>query len=335
MSLPLSLRASVVLLAVLCVVAAQSVSFAVLLAFPASPPPALTPAAVAAAVLEPETAAAAGLKVRQSATAPFPPGRRAYTRIVARTLLSLLAQAAVREVRVQSLSDAVSIRSEGAPPSTSTLRAFLQPAGVGDLATAPFPSFATAVLRSDGSWTVLEPPRAAISPEHLRIIVAFGLSLLLLTPLTWWCARRLTRPLQLLARASHTLERDPGAPPLPVEGPREVQAAALAFNAMQAGLAGQMEARITLMAAIAHDLRTPLTSLRLRAETAPAEPRVRMVADIARMERLIADLLVYVRGGRPSATRQSFDLARLAAEVVSEAQARGGRSASPGMSPRP
>ena len=315
----LSLRASVVLLVVVCVLAAQIIAVSLLLTFPARPPPALTPAQVAAAVLAPPAASPAGLQVTRRAAPPFGPADKPYTRLVARILASELAGRGVREIRVHSLSDAVSLQSRGAPP----LHAASQRSDAVDLADAPFPSFATAVLGADGWWLVLTPPRPVVAPEHVRLASAFALSLLILMPLTWWAARRLTAPLQVLARASQALERDPAAAPLPLSGPREVRAAAAAFNAMQEGLARQMDERITLLGAIAHDLRTPLTSLRLRAESAPEDVRLRMSCDVARMDRLISDLLVYVRGARAASAREALDLAELIQTVVADVRLRG------------
>jgi hypothetical protein len=103
------LRGSVVLLAILCVLAAQVVAASVLLAFPSTPPPALTPGEVAGALLTPGGSVTAGLRLSVRATAPFAPIDRPYTRLVARTLQSLLARAGIREVRVHSLSDAVAL----------------------------------------------------------------------------------------------------------------------------------------------------------------------------------------------------------------------------------
>ncbi len=98
-----------VLLAILCVLAAQVVAASVLLAFPSTPPPALTPGEVAGALLTPGGSVTAGLRLSVRATAPFAPIDRPYTRLVARTLQSLLARAGIREVRVHSLSDAVAL----------------------------------------------------------------------------------------------------------------------------------------------------------------------------------------------------------------------------------
>jgi signal transduction histidine kinase len=77
------------------------------------------------------------------------------------------------------------------------------------------------------------------------------------------------------------------------------------------------------MAAVAHDLRTPLTGLRLRVEGLAEVPREAAVADIARMERLIAQLLTYVRGEEAPWTSEPLDLADLARECVARQVAMG------------
>ena len=92
---------------------------------------------------------------------------------------------------------------------------------------------------------------------------------------------------------------------------------------MQCDLMRHIDERATLMAAIAHDLRTPLTSLRLRVEWVSEPNRSRMAADIGRVEALTADLLLFARGGRAAALREHLDLFELASMVVEEAQAAG------------
>ncbi|MFS6709233.1 histidine kinase dimerization/phospho-acceptor domain-containing protein, partial [Staphylococcus aureus] len=108
----------------------------------------------------------------------------------------------------------------------------------------------------------------------------------------WWSARRLTRPFRFLANASLALGEDPGMAPLPVVGPQEVRMATAAFNHMRAQLAHHVSERATLMAALAHDLRTPLTGIRIRAEMMPESGRCRMAADIHRLDELVSDMLI-------------------------------------------
>lgn len=168
----------------------------------------------------------------------------------------------------------------------------------------------------DGRWAVVEPPRGLLSPWQARVLLALGASLALLAPLVWWMARRLTRPIRLFAEAAERLGADPEAAPLPPSGPAEVRTAIEAFNDMQASLRGHMRQRTQTVAAIAHDLRTPLTRLRFRAEQAPAGVRDRMAADIEEMDALIGQAMAYVRGEAPSHRRDRFDMAALAAEVA-------------------
>lgn len=168
----------------------------------------------------------------------------------------------------------------------------------------------------DGRWAVVEPPRGLLSPWQARVLLALGASLVLLAPLVWWMARRLTRPIRLFAEAAERLGADPEAVPLTPSGPAEVRTAIEAFNDMQASLKGHMRQRTQTVAAIAHDLRTPLTRLRFRAEQAPARVRDRMAADIEEMDALIGQAMAYVRGETPSHRHERLDLSTLAAEVA-------------------
>ena len=100
-----------------------------------------------------------------------------------------------------------------------------------------------------------------------------------------WALRRLTAPYALLADAAERLGRDLNAAALPEKGPREVRAAAHAFNLMQARLKRFLGDRDQMVAAISHDLRTPVTRLRLSAEFVDdADQRARMLADLDDIE---------------------------------------------------
>ena len=177
-----------------------------------------------------------------------------------------------------------------------------------------FAPFSASVRQPDGRWATVEPPRDLLSPWQVRLLLALGISMLLLAPLVWWMARRLTRPIRLFAEAAERLGADPDAEPLTPSGPREVRTAIHAFNDMQARLRDHMRQRTQTIAAIAHDLRTPLTRLRFRAEQAPAKVRDRMASDIEEMDALIAQAMAFVRGDRPAERRESLDLGRLAAD---------------------
>jgi signal transduction histidine kinase len=119
--------------------------------------------------------------------------------------------------------------------------------------------------------------------------------------LAYGVARVATAPLRRLSKAAVDLGRDLNRPPLAVEGPSEVRSAAEAFNIMQVRLKRDLAERTHMLAAITHDLQTPMTRLRLRLEKVPDE---------ALREQLLADqeaMLTMIREG--------LDLARASGEV--------------------
>lgn len=179
-----------------------------------------------------------------------------------------------------------------------------------------FAPFSASLRLEDGRWATVEPPRGLLSPWQSRLLLALAISLLLLAPLVWWMARRLTRPIRVFAAAAERLGANPDAEPLTPSGPSEVRTAIHAFNDMQASLRDHMRRRTQTVAAIAHDLRTPLTRLRFRAEQAPDVLRDRMAADVEEMDNLIAQAMAWVRGEAPPERVEVFDLSALAADCA-------------------
>ena len=170
------------------------------------------------------------------------------------------------------------------------------PGAAGDVARAalislPMTAFTTSVRQPDGRWLSVEPLRPFLGGWQRNILIALAVSLLLLAPIAWIFARRLTRPFRALAGA---LDNDRAAP-LPHEGPRELREATAAIAAMRDRLAIEAAERARMLTAIAHDLRTPLTGLRLRIEAAPEPQRARMVADVERMQAMIGEVLGFAR----------------------------------------
>ena len=119
--------------------------------------------------------------------------------------------------------------------------------------------------------------------------------------------------------AAERLGRDPGAPPLQLEGSAEVAAAARAFNQMQGRLRRYVEDRTSMMGAIAHDLRTPLTRLRFRFESAPEPLRSALEADVDQMEAMISSTLGFVQDAARPRARSKLELASLVETVIDEA----------------
>ena len=100
-----------------------------------------------------------------------------------------------------------------------------------------------------------------------QFLLSMGVMAIIILGVSVWAVRRVTAPLASLATAAERLGHDVNAPPLPETGTIETRQAARAFNDMQTRLRSLIENRTRMLAAISHDLRTPLTLLRLRAET--------------------------------------------------------------------
>jgi len=139
------------------------------------------------------------------------------------------------------------------------------------------------------------------------------------TPLAWWFARRLAAPIKAFAEAAERLGRDPDAPPLSVGGSAEVGVAASAFNEMQRRLKRYVQYRTAMMAAIAHDLRTPLTRLRFRIESAPDELKAKVAHDLDEMEAMISSTLAFVKDANRAGERTKLELSSLVESVMDEA----------------
>jgi signal transduction histidine kinase len=124
--------------------------------------------------------------------------------------------------------------------------------------------------------------------------------------------RRLTAPYALLAAASERLGRDLNTSALAEEGPREVRAAAHAFNVMQERLQRSFADREQLVAAISHDLRTPTTRLRLRADFIDdPDQRARMLADLDEIETMTRSVLAFASSSAQPEQRETIDLVSL------------------------
>lgn len=182
-----------------------------------------------------------------------------------------------------------------------------------------------AVRLPDGSWLnarlFASAPQAPGAHGSLlsTTLMAAGVLLLSLAIAAW-----LTRPLRAMARTVAALP--PAAPlvRLPETGPKEVRELAHAFNGMQARIAGLVERRTQALAAVSHDLRTPMTRLRFRLEDVndPALRRA-MAEDIAEMEQMVDATLSYLRGEASEEPVRPLDLVALVETIVDDARDRG------------
>jgi len=167
-------------------------------------------------------------------------------------------------------------------------------------------------LQADRWVTVYTRSAPAAQPILQRLVVQtlflFGFVLI---PLVWF-TRRLAAPLRALTSATARVGTPEGAPPVPEVGPDDVRRLAASFNAMQDRIRSMLEEKDHMLGAIGHDLRTPLTALRVRVETAADGPdRERMIATIDDMRQMLDDILSLARAGRDREPPQRVDLAAL------------------------
>jgi signal transduction histidine kinase len=188
------------------------------------------------------------------------------------------------------------------------------------IATEPDRHVLIAMHLPDGGWLNLkvpiEPPRVWHSPMFLA---AFLLMTVTAAGLTLWAVRRLTGPVRTLAAAAEALGRDVNAPPLPESGPSEVATAAVAFNTMAARIRRFVADRTEMLTAMGHDLRTPITRLKLRAEfVEDDEQRGKMLADLEELETMVSATLAFGRDASTTEQVVSLDLAELLRTVLDE-----------------
>jgi signal transduction histidine kinase len=146
--------------------------------------------------------------------------------------------------------------------------------------------------------TIAVLPRPMPMPLAIGLVPAMLIQLAVLIAVVWWAVRVATRPLAQLAAAADRVSpgRAVPPPPLPETGPFEVARAARAFNAMQRRIADFLAERTQILAAISHDLQTPITRMRLRADLLddPVQ-RDKMLGDLLAMQALVEEGIAYAR----------------------------------------
>lgn len=134
---------------------------------------------------------------------------------------------------------------------------------------------------------------------------------LLLLACAWYAVRQVVRPMTRFTRAIDALQLANSAPGMMAEqGPVEVQHAARAFNAMQTRIRDHLQERARILAAISHDLQTPITRMKLRLEMTDApELRDKLLQDLDNMSRLVREGIAFARSAQPlEEKRQRLDL---------------------------
>jgi signal transduction histidine kinase len=160
----------------------------------------------------------------------------------------------------------------------------------------------------------LMPPPGVDSPWTLLLFVAS------IAVLAYIVARMTMRPLARLAQAASNLGHDINHPPLELTGTTEIVQASAAFNAMQAKIRQHITQRTQMLAAITHDLQTPLTRLRLRLEkVSDQELRDKLINDLIGMQDMVREGLELARSVDSNETMQQLDIDSLLDSICSDA----------------
>ncbi|QDL56833.1 HAMP domain-containing protein [Rhodoferax aquaticus] len=186
-------------------------------------------------------------------------------------------------------------------------------AGVADMAMPPSPN-------GSPPWAQAghPPPPPGL---QMGLLLDIGIRLGALMLAAWVGARWLSQPIRSLAGAAQELGHNIYRAPLPEQGPKECVEATRVFNHMQLRICEQLAQRDQFVAAVSHDLRTPLTRLALRAQgLRSSQERERFGQDIAEMDDMIRTTLDYLRGAADAEARVLLDMDSLVRSIAHDCQ---------------
>ena len=187
------------------------------------------------------------------------------------------------------------------------------------------PSFRVSVRLSDGTWlNFVAAYVETIDFWPFRSVILLSILVTGIVGLSIWAIQRLTAPFRVFASAAARLGTDVKATPLDEHGPSEVRGAIRAFNDMQRRLQRFIEDRTQMLAAVSHDLRTPITRLRLRAECLKdAAQSAKFLEDLREMEDMIAGVLTFAKDDATSEPTIAVDLMTMLHSICDELTDRG------------
>ena len=180
--------------------------------------------------------------------------------------------------------------------------------------------FTASVALADGRWlnVAVGPPPGAPA-WGAAFVAVFALSALGIAAVAVLTARRMAKPMRGLAAAAGRLGRGEAVDDLPEAGPAETRQTVSAFNLMRARLERYVRDRTAMLAAVSHDLRTPITSLRLHAEfVEDAETKTKILASLDEMQRMTEDTLAFIREDTQREETRTVDLHALVDSVAAD-----------------
>jgi len=221
--------------------------------------------------------------------------------------------------------DAVTLHKEGLARLWQKSGPFSEP--IGDIVNelAGHPTYLVSVRLDNGQWlSFLAAYVDTIDFWPMRSIVLLVLLVIGIVGLSIWAIQRLTSPFRVFSDAASRLARDVNAAPIEERGPAEVLEAARAFNTMQENLQRFVQDRTKMLAAISHDLRTPITRLRLRAECIDDRAlRMKCMSDLSEMEEMLAGVLAFVKEDGVSEATTIVDLRAMLQGICDDLNDRG------------
>lgn len=187
---------------------------------------------------------------------------------------------------------------------------------------APF----VAGARLNGAWRIaFTPPPAFLSRWHWATILTMAILLVVLSAMGWVITRAISRPLRELAATATRATAGAPLDALPANAPREVAELGEALKAMHGRLANHAEGRTAMLAAIAHDLGTPLSRLAFWVEQLPDDARTRAAADIYEMRGMIGAAIGFARDDMAARTDARIDLGSVLDSLAEDMAVAGGK----------
>lgn len=222
-------------------------------------------------------------------------------------------------------NDALTLQKEGLATLWQKSGPFSEP--IEDIVKelAGHPTYFVSIRLSDGGWlNFLAAYVDTIDFWPLRSLALLILLVFGVVGLSIWAIQRLTSPFRVFALAATRLATDVNAAPIKEVGPSEVREAARVFNNMQNKLQRFVADRTKMLAAISHDLRTPITRLRLRAECiVERELRAKCLRDLGEMEEMINGVLTFAKEDALSEPRTTVDLRAMVQSICDDLNDRG------------
>lgn len=181
------------------------------------------------------------------------------------------------------------------------------------------PNIKLSFLLASNQWLNIQANIEPVSWHFQLFMLALEIGLTLVILFSLWNIHRFTGPLKKFTKAAESLGVNLRTDPLPIDGPAPVRATAHAMNKMQERIQDLIAARTQMLAAISHDLRTPITRMKLRSQYIQDEHlQQKMINDLDQMEAMIAETLSFAREDAKQEKQHHFDFSSLLSSMCDD-----------------